>query len=308
MSPPQRLPALSDELCAIGAREEAAERESLEAFSKFFERSMRFRTWSPWRDLPLAEIRHLSSKLSADTICLLEGFLGIEEFIGDYASQGLETLRTNRVWRNVVLQWAAEEMRHGAALEQVLLHSEVRSTHQVAQYTQELLQQHWLSAHHRGMDAPLGVALYAMIQERATYINYEQLRLRVRHEYGLPVTTTPEERRLGRELGVSEVLRKIAADEIAHHGLFLQLVRIQLRYFPEATIEKMKEVLDHFRMPAVRLIPRHKEFVRALLRTDIYHGKKHQQKVVLPTLQALGFKDPDDLCLLSGLTSEPRKI
>src|SRR5215217_450581 len=149
------------------ARQALVDREMLQIFIEYFGRSMRSRRWSPWHDLPVDEIRELGPRLSEDTIDLVEGFYGIEEYIGDFIRDGLESFAVTRHRRNLHLQWGAEEFRHGVALEQVLNHS--------------------------GVDGILGASVYAMVQERATYINYEQLRLRVRAEYGLTARTTPEE-------------------------------------------------------------------------------------------------------------------
>ena len=59
----------------------------------FFVNSVPRRIWEPLRDLPFDEIAERASQHSADTIHLLEGFMGVEEYVGDYAQNGLEALR-----------------------------------------------------------------------------------------------------------------------------------------------------------------------------------------------------------------------
>jgi acyl-[acyl-carrier-protein] desaturase len=127
-----------------------------------------------------------------------------------------------------------------------------------------------------------------MIQERATYANYQELRLRVRREYGLPDRPTAEERDRRCEVGASEVLRLIAQDEIAHHGIFLKLIQIYLRHAPELTLQKLDEVIEGFNMPALRLIPNRREFIRTVARTGLHDADVHREKVSMPVLRALG--------------------
>ena len=70
------------------ARAAAVEAETLQAFVDFFGRALRTGRWSPWHDLPVDEMREYGPRLSTDTIHLLEGFLGIEEFVGDFVREG----------------------------------------------------------------------------------------------------------------------------------------------------------------------------------------------------------------------------
>src|SRR4051794_25777597 len=207
------------------ARQAIVDREMLQLFIEYFGRSMRTRRWSPWHDLPVDEIRELGPRLSEDTIDLVEGFYGIEEYIGDFIRDGLESFAVSRTRRNLHLQWGAEEFRHGVALEQVLLHTGARTQEQLDAYNAEIMANHWSAAGHVGVENAFDGTVYAMFQERATYVNYEGLRARIRAEYGLPARNTADEAQRGHQLGVAEAIRLIAQDEIAHHGMFLRLVQ-----------------------------------------------------------------------------------
>ncbi len=272
------------------ARQAAAEQETLRAVVEFYGRSMRSRRWSPWHDLPVDEIREHGPRLSGDTIVLLEGFLGIEEYVGDFVREWLGALQHSRTRRNLHLQWGAEEMRHGVALEQVLLHLGARTPEQLDAYHAAVAERQWSHTDHGGVDGPLGGAVYAMLQERSTYVNYEQLRARVRAECGLPARSTAAEAQRGRQLGVAEAIRLIAQDEIAHHGMYLKLVQIYLSHFPDETVERLQFVTSHFRMPALRLIPNRREFLQAVRRTRVFDGEKFQELVLGPALRALGLE------------------
>jgi len=257
----------------------------------FFLNSVPRRIWEPLRDLPFGEMAERAPQLSSDTIHLLEGFMGVEEYVGDYVRNGLEALRAASERRRLFLQWGAEEGRHGAALQQVLLHTGARTQQQIDDYGTQLAERRWGPEQHRGMDSAFGALVYATFQERATYTNYVELRRRVRSEYGLPDHATPVEAERGYERGVSEALQRIALDEVAHHAVFLKLLRIHLAHFPELTLAKIAEVLEGFAMPALRLIPSRRHFVASVLRTQLYGEAKHEVRVVTPTLKQLGIAE-----------------
>ena len=278
----------------LKARQEAIEKEVHAAFITYFGKAMKSRRWSPWHDLPLAEMREHGHRLSAHTISLIEGFLGIEEYVGDYVLNGLEMFRVNRTRRNLQLQWGAEEMKHGVAWELTLLHSGARTEEQLEEYCGKIGErQRWSINNHAGANTPLGTSIYAMVQERATYFNYQETNARIREEYGLPAKRTPEERARGFEVGAAEAFRVVSVDEIAHHGMFLEIVLIYLKYLPDLTLQTMEEVLAGFRMPALRLIPNARNFLRAVISTGMQTREKHVNAVHNPVLRALGMESDE---------------
>jgi acyl-[acyl-carrier-protein] desaturase len=170
----------------------------------------------------------------------------------------------------------------------VLKHSLARTEEQLKTYLDKVRNFRWSLAQHPGTDTPLGVSAYAMVQERATYFNYQEMRARIREEYGLPVNPTPEEHHRGSEVGAAEAFRVVGLDEVAHHGIFLKLIQAYIRYFPSATFEVLRQVFEGFEMPALRFIPNNREFLRAVRRTDFYSGPKHRAAVHNPVLRSLG--------------------
>ncbi len=90
--------------------------------------------------------------LSKDTIYLIEGFLGIEEYVGDFVRGGLGGFQHSRTHRNLHLQWGAEEMRHSVALEQVLLHTCARTQEQLDAYHAQATEGQWTHTDHGGVD------------------------------------------------------------------------------------------------------------------------------------------------------------
>lgn len=270
------------------ARQSALDREVLELYIEYFGRAMQVRNWSPWHNFPLEEMREWGKRLSAETINLIEGFLGVEEYVGDYVLESLEVFRDNRTRRNMQLQWGAEEAKHGVAWELVLKHSLARTEEQLKAYLDKVRDHRWSLKQHPGADTPLGVNAYAMVQERATYFNYQEMRERIREEYGLPSNPTAEEQKRGCEVGASEAFRVVGLDEIAHHGIFLKVIQTYIKYFPSMAFETLTHVFHGFEMPALLIIPNARAFLRAVRRTEFYSGDIHREHVQNPVLKSLG--------------------
>lgn len=270
------------------ARQRALEQEVEAHYIRYVGRALQERAWSPWHHLPLDEIRQRGQRLSAETITLIEGFLGVEEYVGDYVQEGVALFRHDRTRRNLQLQWGAEEARHGVAWELVLRQSGARTEEQLRAYLDQVRDLRWSLTQHPGLESPLGSTAYAMVQERATYYHYQAMRVRIRAEYGLPLTPTPAEQQRGAEIGAAEACRLVGRDEIAHHGLFLHLVQSHMKYFPSRTFEELQTVLADFTMPALRLLPNRRVFLRAVRRTGLYSSAIYREKVYAPVLHALG--------------------
>jgi acyl-[acyl-carrier-protein] desaturase len=274
------------------ARERAAAREAHEAFIRYFRKAMKVRNWTPWDDLPLAEMRERGDLLSEDTITIIQAYLGVEDYVGDYVEDGLNLLHNKRERRNLQLAWGMEELKHAEAWELVLLYSGRRTEDDLRAYREEVLAHKWtMCENHPGLDTPIGVVCYAMVQERATYFNYDEMRKRIRREYGLPEKATPVERGRGQQIGAAGAFKTVANDEIAHHGIFLELVRIYLRYEPYDTLDALLRVFSGFTMPALHLIPDASALAAAMERTLLHTPLKQVRSVNNPILDALGFKN-----------------
>ncbi len=274
------------------ARERAIAEEVRLAYIDYFRKAVKTRNWFPWDDLPLAEMRERGHLLSEDTITLVESFLGIEDFVGDYVADAINIVGKIRARRNISLVWGMEEAKHAESWELVLLHSGVRTQKQIDEYRDKVCAHTWtMGENHPGFDTPLGVAVYAMVQERATYFNYDELRKRIRAEYGLPEQATPEERARGRQIGAAGAFKIVSTDEIAHHAMFLRIVDIYKKYLPEETLDMVFRVLGGFNMPALYLIPNESEMKAALERTRLYTPLKHGRSVANPILDSLGLEN-----------------
>lgn len=272
------------------ARTRAIQAEVREAYIGYFRKAVKVRNWFPWDDLPLDEMKERGHLLSPDTITLIESFLGIEDYVGDYVENAINIVRGDRERRNISIVWGMEEAKHAESWHLVLMHSGVRTEDQIREYRDKVGAHRWtMGENHPGWDTPLGVAVYAMVQERATYFNYDELRKRIRADYGLPEAPTEEERKRGKQYGAAAAFNIVAKDEIAHHAMFLQLVDIYKKYQPEETLDMIFRVLSGFNMPALYLIPNESEMKEALMRTKLYTPLKHARSVANPILDKLGF-------------------
>ena len=273
------------------ARERAVDKETRAAFEKYFHKAMKVRNWVP-NELPIAEMHQFGSLLSDDTVTIIQAYLGVEDFVGDYVEDGLNLLHNNRARRNLQLAWGMEELKHAWAWELVLLKSGRRTERELEIYRDEVLSHKWtMRENHPGLDTPLGVVCYAMVQERATYFNYEQMRKRIRQEYGLPNQATTAERMNQMQVGAAGAFQIVGRDEIAHHGIFLEIVRIYMRYFPTETQEMLLRVFNGFTIPALPLIPDAVDLEAAMPRPRLHTPRNQVTEVNNPILNALGLEN-----------------
>lgn len=282
---------IAREPLTLDARRQALRRGTKEAVAEYYGKSLT-RLWIPTK-LPFREMQRLGGRLSEETITLIEGFMGVENFIGDFVVALLDGYQGQRELKWFAWFWGAEEARHGEGLELALIHSGKHTDDQVEEYDSKIAEKHWLPSQHKGLDGALGGIVYSAMQERETYLDYVRLRARIRQEYGLPEQRTRQEQVWGREIGMSEVISKISRDEIAHHGMYLKLLRTWLCYFPDDTITKIKEIRDAFTMPAMGLLPNRLAFLRTIIRTGIASKDLQESEVFKPLLKSLDLTEDD---------------
>ncbi len=274
------------------ARAYAAAEEAHTAFIRYFRRAMKVRNWTPWDDLHPEEMAKYGHLLSDDTVTIIQAYLGVEDYVGDYVEDGLNLLNNARERRNLQLAWGMEELKHAEAWELVLLQSGSRTAEELRKYRDKVGDHKWtMRENHPGLDTPIGVACYAMLQERATYFNYDEMRKRIRDEYGIGNKASTTERQRGAELGAAGAFKTVATDEIAHHGIFLELVRIYTKYLPHETLDTMLKVFNGFTMPALHILPDASELAAAMQRTLLHTPLKQGRLVNNPVLDAMGLKN-----------------
>lgn len=273
-------------------RELAAAVEVRDAFIRYFHKMMKERNWLPWDDLPLDEMRELGQRLSDDTVKLIEAFYGLESQVGNYVADGLDMLHKMRERRNLHLAWGSEELKHPEAFELVLEHSGRRTKDELETYRAASLARRWrMRDEHPDLDNPLGFICYGLMQERVTWYNYDELRKRIRGEYGLAAEPSAEERERGVEIGAAGAFGRVANDERAHYEVFLELVQIYLRYLPKETLDTLQRVISTFSTPALRLLPDPAQLTETFERTLFSTPLKYVRNVRNVVLDALGFEN-----------------
>src|SRR5437588_4942655 len=190
-------------------------------YRDFFDRAERKRRWSVAADIPWDQVnRHLPPEV-ADVV---ESFCAVELFLPDYIAKALPMIRANRGWSWFHANWGYEESKHSLALGDWLLRSGQRSEAQMADLEGKVFDHEW------GLprDSPLGMILYGMTQELATWLNYRNLRRRV-DEFGDPA--------------LSRILGYISVDERCHHEFYKQIALLYLERDRQGTLEELRRVL-----------------------------------------------------------------
>jgi acyl-[acyl-carrier-protein] desaturase len=123
-------------------------------------------------------------------------------------------------------------------------------------------------------DSTFALLAYAAVQERATALNYRNLRRRVQECGGDPA--------------LEKLLTLISVDEQAHHSFFLGAVGLYMKEDRDGTLEQLRRVMNTFAMPAIHALADGRERVARVQALGIYNVDMYYQEVYLPTLQELG--------------------
>src|SRR3954467_1509479 len=148
-------------------------------FRDFFDKAERRRRWSLAEDIPWDQT---NKNLSPEIADVVESFCAVELYLPDYVSKALPLIRKNRGWSWMHANWGYEELKHSLALGDWLLKSGHRTEGQMADLGSRVFQHPWQLPH----DSHVAMIAYAMVQERATALNYRNLRRRARERGGDP--------------------------------------------------------------------------------------------------------------------------
>jgi acyl-[acyl-carrier-protein] desaturase len=234
-------------------------------YRDFFRRAERKRRWVIEDDIPWDQVNRSLDPEIADVV---ESFCAVELYLPDYIAKALPLCRASRGRAWFHANWGYEESKHSLALGDWLLRSGMRSEEQMADLEHQVFAHDWNLPH----DNPLGMVVYGMAQELATWLHYRNLR-RLVEQRGDPA--------------LSKVLGLIAIDERAHHAFYRRIAQIYLERDRASTLEVLRQVLHGFNMPAVYMLSdsrRRKENVRAL---NIFDDEIYYKDVYLPMLAML---------------------
>ncbi|MEX0801102.1 MAG: acyl-ACP desaturase [Dehalococcoidia bacterium] len=255
-----------------------------EIYDRYFARGPR------WIAKHLPQRRQMpdyASQTSPESREILLGDFGIEYFIEDYAQMAIQASGDSVNTRHIYTQWVYDETRHSKALWYSLTDSGLYSQKEMDEYAYQCGQDVWTFERQTGHEAtPERGAAYAIGQERQTKRNYQDLQKRLWREYGAPKDAAgrPEYPAIAGVCGV------LAVDEGFHEGVFREITRVYLRFWPDKALQAIWDVYERYRMPIVKL-PNAEAFLAAVLSTGIDSARQVITDVLNPTYAALGLEN-----------------
>jgi acyl-[acyl-carrier-protein] desaturase len=245
----------------------AMEAELWALYRDFFDRAEKKRRWSIRDDIPWDQCNPRLDRAMAD---VLESFCAVELYLPDYTSKILPVVRPSKGRTWFYANWGYEESKHSLVFEDWLLKSGHRTDEQMKDLENKIFQWEWNLPH----DSHLGMLVYAMVQERATGLNYRNLRRRVQERGGDPA--------------LSKMLMLVSVDEQAHYRFFQECVVLYLKYDRAAVLEQMRRVMNDFKMPAIHDMTDSYQRIAAIKSLDIFNENIYYRDVYLPVLAELG--------------------
>lgn len=210
----------------------------------------------------------------SDTLArLFTGFKEVENRLPDYMGGGNELVRNNMGLFRLNMQWGAEELNHGLALEIILKQTGRKTREQTIEEYQETI----------GRKIPLPyptarlVVAHAAFQEMGTYLGYMALH-----------RNTAE-----KAPNVARILKLIAQDEIYHWSGYTKVMGIYYERDPEETIKDVLDVARKFRMPGENLHRDRLQWLKDLKAVDLLSRNLVAEGIVHRTLEGFGFIPKD---------------
>jgi acyl-[acyl-carrier-protein] desaturase len=236
-------------------------------FRDFFDKAERKRRWSIREDIPWDKVNRNLNPAIAD---VLETFCAVELYLPDYIDKAMPMLRKSRGRAWFHANWGYEEAKHSMAMGDWLIASGQRTEEQLREVETQVGEYEWNLPH----DSAIGMVLYGMTQELATFLHYRNLRQCVENEArGDPA--------------LSKLLTLICVDERAHHDFYKQVTKMYLERDREGTIEQLRRVVHTFKMPAVDMLAGSRQRVQAIKDLKIFDEDIFFSDVVRPLLEAL---------------------
>jgi hypothetical protein len=225
-------------------------------------------------------------RISPETREMLIGDFGVESFVEDYAEYTIRISGDSRATMQLYTQWVYDETRHSNALWYALTDSGLCTEEELDAYKNECGEDSWTFERQTGQEAtPERAAAYAIAQERQTKRAYQEIQKRIWGEYGSPVDAA--ERPV--YPAIAGVCQTLAIDEGFHEGVFRQVTRAYLKYWPDKALQAMWDVYAKYRMPIVKL-PNAEVFIDAVLSTGIDSARAVVKEVLEPTYNGMGLE------------------
>jgi|TARA_B100001750_G_C15521142_1_gene611659 hypothetical protein len=271
---------------SIEGRQLALDKEIAESNISYVAKASHARMWFADRLKERDEMAAYGHLISEDTKQVILGYLGTEVIVDDYVLTGVEASGDSTLNRTLYVQWGFEERRHSQVFRHTLIDSGLYSQEFVDQYIAEVTSDHWTFKRQTGHEETLILlAAYAVFQERHTRWNYTNTRVKLWEEYGSPMDKN------GRRLfpAAAGAIRYPEMDEGAHEANFCNIVRLNLKYFPEQTLDALIKVSKGYTMPIVQM-PNGEEFLQAVLNSGLGNPRDIVKEVMTPSLNRMGLE------------------
>jgi hypothetical protein len=267
----------------LGGRNIAIQKAIGEIYDRYFAKGPR---WVAKHLPQRSQMPEYGAKVSTESKEILLGDYGVESFIEDYAVLAIRASGDSVSTRQTYTQWIFDETRHSKALWYCLVDSGLYSQRELDEYTHECGQDFWTFERQTGYEAtPERGAAYAIAQERQTKRNYQAMQRRLWTEYGSP--TDADDHPV--YPAIAGVCQTLATDEGFHEGVFRQITRVYLKFWPDKALQSMWEMYERYRMPIVKL-PNAEAFISAVLSTGIDSARSVVRDVLQPTYTAMGLE------------------
>jgi acyl-[acyl-carrier-protein] desaturase len=236
-------------------------------FREFFDRAEKKRRWSLTDDIPWDKVNPRLNPAIAD---VLETFCAVELYLPDYIDKAMPMLRKSRGRAWFHANWGYEEAKHSMAMGDWLTASGQRTEDQLREVETQVGEYEWNLPH----DSAIGMVMYGMTQELATFLHYRNLRQCVENDgEGDPA--------------LSKILTLICVDERAHHDFYKQITKMYLERDRSGTIEALSRVVHTFKMPAVDMLANGRQRVQAIKELKIFDEDIFFTDVLRPLLSTL---------------------
>jgi acyl-[acyl-carrier-protein] desaturase len=241
------------------ATEEALYRQYME----FFEKAERKRRWNVFEDVPWDQWR--PEYASEELALCAETFCGVEMYLPDYTSKGLNLVRESFGHAWFQANWGYEESKHAFSLREYLLRTGQRTQDEMWDYERRIFEKEWKMP----FDTPRQMAVYGSLQEKATWMIY-RAQLAHAKRVGDPV--------------LAQIYFFAGRDEAAHASFYQSTLKLCLQEDREGTLRDMAHVVRHFRMPAYDLVPDYEERIKVMRSVGI-DQRTFFGEVLLPILR-----------------------
>jgi acyl-[acyl-carrier-protein] desaturase len=250
-------------------RDAAVEQAMWRLYREYFDQAERRRRWSIEKDIPWSACSTTLSPAIADVV---ESFCAIELYLPDYLKHAMIKSRPSRARTWFYANWGYEESKHSLALGEWLIRSGQRTPEQMADVEGLVFAQEYNLPH----ESVVGMLAYAMVQERATALNYRNLRRRAIEFGGDPA--------------LEKLLVYISVDEQSHHSFFQHAIQLYLDHDPESTLDQLRHVMNGFTMPAIHGLFDGRARVARIKELRIFDEDQYYREIYLPILEALGIE------------------